>query len=85
MGLLVKREFFRPTAQVLAEGAARLGPGAAYYTLTLGGGPIGYVTSTIDTTATGFTVQSNMVMDIQVERHRLLLLRPAGDRAVADD
>jgi hypothetical protein len=51
---------------VLAEAAARLGPGASYYTLTMGGAPIGYVTSTIDTTATGFTVQSNMVMDIQV-------------------
>lgn len=62
----MKREFFRPTTQALAEAAARLGPGASYYTLSMGGAPVGYATSTIDTTATGFTIQNNMVIDVQV-------------------
>ena len=65
MGFLVKREYFRPTAQLLAEAATRVGPSASYYTLTMGGAAIGYETSTIDTTVAGITVQSNMVLDIQ--------------------
>jgi hypothetical protein len=65
MGFLVKREYFRPSAQLLAEAAARVGPGASYYTLSMGGGPIGYSTSTIDTTPAGVTLQSNTTLDIQ--------------------
>ncbi len=42
-----------------------MGPGASYYALTMGGGAIGYQTSTIDTTPQGITVQSNTVIDIQ--------------------
>jgi hypothetical protein len=30
VGFLVKREYFRPGVQTLAESAARLGPGASY-------------------------------------------------------
>ena len=65
MGFLVKREYLKPSATLLEEAAARVGPGASYYTLTMGGGPIGYATSTIDTTTTGITVQNNTVLDIQ--------------------
>ena len=51
----------------LAEAAARLGPGASYYTLTMGTGPIGYASSIIDTLpgGAGFTIQNNTVLDIQ--------------------
>src|SRR3990172_5859110 len=66
MGLLVKREYLKPRAQRLAEEAAlRVGPGSSYYTLTMGSGPVGYVASTIDTTPSGITVQSNTVLDIR--------------------
>jgi hypothetical protein len=65
MGFLVKREYFRPHAEVLAEAAARVGPGASYYVLSLGAGQVGYATSTIDTTAAGITVQNNTTLDIQ--------------------
>ncbi len=61
----MKREYFRPTADLLAEAATRVGPSSSYYALTMGGAPIGYETSTIDTTPAGITVQSNVVMDIQ--------------------
>lgn len=65
MGFLVKREYFRPRAEVLAEAAARVGPGASYYTLSMGGGQVGYATSTIDTTTAGITLQNNTTLDIQ--------------------
>ncbi len=65
VGALVKREYFRPSTQLLEEAAARVGPGASYYTLTMGGAPIGYATSIIDTIALGINVQNNTVMDIQ--------------------
>src|SRR5262249_44155038 len=48
------------------EAAARVGPGASYYALSMGGAPIGYTASTIDTTVDGIVVQSNTVMDIAV-------------------
>jgi hypothetical protein len=42
-----------------------VGPGASYYRLTMGGGPVGYVSSTLDTTTTGIVVQNNTVLDIE--------------------
>ncbi len=65
VGFLVKREYFKTRAVLLEEAAARVGPGASYYTLSMGGGPIGYAASTIDTTPEGITVQNNTVLDIQ--------------------
>jgi hypothetical protein len=65
MGLLIKREYFRPTAELLAEAATLVGPSASYYAITSGGAAIGYQTSTVDTTAAGITAQSNTVMDIR--------------------
>ncbi len=50
---------------MLAEGATRVGPGASYYTLTMGGAPVGYAASTIDTTPTAITIQNNTTLDIQ--------------------
>lgn len=64
LGLLVKREYFRPESVRLAEAAALVGPNATYYAVTMGGGPVGYVTSTLDTTPEGITLQNNTVLDI---------------------
>jgi hypothetical protein len=61
----VKREYFKPDALRLEEAAARVGPGASYYALTMGGAPIGYAASTIDTLPDTITVQNNTVLDIQ--------------------
>lgn len=65
VAVLVKREYFKSTSLRLAEAATRVGPGASYYTLTMGGASVGYVSSTIDTTPTGISVQSNTVLAIQ--------------------
>ena len=65
MGFLVKREYFRPEAARLEEAALLVGPGASYYRLTMGGAPVGYSASTLDTTVGGITIQNNTVFDIQ--------------------
>ncbi|MBI1722322.1 MAG: transglutaminase domain-containing protein [Gemmatimonadetes bacterium] len=58
----------------LAEAATRVGPGASYYALSLGAGPIGYASSTVDTigpkapgdtTTPGVHVLEVMVLDIE--------------------
>lgn len=65
VGFLVKREYFRPRAEVLAQAAvARVGPSASYYMLHMGGAPVGYIANSTDTTPTGITVQSNWVLAI---------------------
>ena len=63
--MLVRREYFKPSALKFEEAAARVGPGASYYALTMGGAPVGYVSSTIDTLPDTILVQSNTVLDIQ--------------------
>lgn len=65
MALLIRREYFKTTTELLAEAATRVGPGASYYALTMGGRPIGYSASTIDTTVEGVSVQNNTVFDVQ--------------------
>lgn len=63
VGFMVKREYFRPRAEVLAAAAvARVGPSASYYVLTMGGAPVGYLSNSTDTTPAGITVQSNTVL-----------------------
>ncbi|MDP3773773.1 MAG: transglutaminase-like domain-containing protein [Gemmatimonadales bacterium] len=74
LGLLLKREYFKSSTIRLAEAATRVGPGASYYTLSMGGGPIGYAASTVDTigptspgdtTTPGVRVQDVVVIDIE--------------------
>ncbi len=42
-----------------------MGPGADFYAVSMGGGPIGYASSTVDTTADGITVADLLVLDIE--------------------
>ncbi len=65
MGLLVRREYFKPSAVRLEEAALRVGPGAEFYAISMGAGPIGYASTTVDTTAEGLRVQDLMVVDIE--------------------
>jgi hypothetical protein len=61
----VRREYFKPSALKLQEAALRVGPGAEFYAITMGAGPIGYASSTVDTTPEGLRVQDMMVVDIE--------------------
>jgi hypothetical protein len=61
----VRREYFKPNATRIREAALRVGPGAEFYTISMGGAPIGYASSTVDTTTEGLGVQDLMVVDIE--------------------
>lgn len=70
LGLLVRREYFRPQLERLAEAAARVTPGAVFYGVMQGSQQVGYASSTIDTAETSITVTDRFVAD-----------RPAGGKA----
>jgi transglutaminase-like putative cysteine protease len=64
MGWLVKREFFRPRAEILADAALSVPPGATYYKLLLGGEHIGFASSKVDTLQDTVTVQDLMLLHV---------------------
>lgn len=63
---LVRREFFRERAVILAEAAMRLPPGANYYVVEQDGRQIGFASTTIDTTGTTFEVVDYFVADLPI-------------------
>jgi len=65
LGLLAKREYLRPGATRFAEAARTVGPGASFYTISMGSGPIGYASSTVDTLPGEIRVQDVMTIDIE--------------------
>lgn len=68
---LVRREFFRENAAILAEAAMRLPPGASYYIVEQDGRQIGFASTTIDTTSTTFEVVDYFIADLPVAGQRL--------------
>lgn len=63
---LVRREFFRESAAILAEAAMRLPPGASYFIVEQNGRQIGFASTTIDTTGTTFEVVDYFIADLPV-------------------
>lgn len=68
---LVRREFFRERAAILAEAAMRLPPGASYYVVEQDGRQIGFASTTIDTTGTTFEVVDYFIADLPVAGQNL--------------
>ena len=66
LGLLARREIFRPHSEQLAEAAMRVNPGAVYFAVLRAGEQIGFASSTIDTTAKDITAADYMVADLPV-------------------
>ncbi len=66
VGLLVRREFFRERAAILAEAALRLGPSTSFFLVERDGRQIGYASTTIDTSATAFEVVDFFTADLPV-------------------
>ncbi|MDH3289607.1 MAG: transglutaminase-like domain-containing protein [Gemmatimonadota bacterium] len=64
MGWLVKREYFRPQAELLAEAGLSVSPAATFYRLDLGGQQIGFASSLVDTLQDTIRVQDQMVLRI---------------------
>jgi hypothetical protein len=66
VGLLVRREYFRPQLERLAEAAIRVSPGAVYYGVMQGTRQIGFAQSTIDTSQASITVSDYLVADLPI-------------------
>ncbi|MEY4608934.1 MAG: hypothetical protein RL625_1151 [Gemmatimonadota bacterium] len=78
IGLVVQRNFFRERSAVLAEAALRVGPSTTYFMVEQGGRQIGYASTQIDTTSTGFEVVDQLTAELTVAGQRI----PASARAV---
>ena len=64
LGWHVKREYFKPDAVRLAEGARTLAPGSYYYVVRMNGAAIGFARSRFDTLSTGFVFEDNIILDV---------------------
>lgn len=64
LGWLVRREYFRPRADLLAEAGLTVSPGATYYEITLGSQQIGYASNKIDTLPDAIRLEDQMLLQI---------------------
>jgi transglutaminase-like putative cysteine protease len=64
LGMLVRREYFRPHIDRLAEAALRVTPGAVFYAVMQGDKQVGFASSTIDTSSTMIEQRDYLVTDI---------------------
>src|SRR6185503_8739718 len=66
LAVLVRREYFRPQVERLAEAARRVAPGVVYYGVMQGDRQVGYASSIIDTTGSSITVRDYMAADLPI-------------------
>jgi hypothetical protein len=64
LGWLVRREYFRPRSELLAEAALGVEPGATYYQVLLAGQQIGYASSKVDTLPAAIRVSDEMLLQV---------------------
>jgi len=64
LGMLVRREYFRPHIDRLAEAALRVTPGAVFFAVMQGDKQVGFASSTLDTTTAGIEQKDYLVADI---------------------
>lgn len=64
LGMLVRREYFRPHIDRLAEAALRVTPGAVFYAVMQGDKQVGFASSTIDTSTAQIEQRDYLVADI---------------------
>jgi transglutaminase-like putative cysteine protease len=64
LGLHVKREYFRPEAEVIAIGARSLAPGSHFYVVRMNRSAIGTATVRLDTVADGFVLDDALLLDV---------------------
>src|SRR5687768_4179860 len=72
IGWHIKREYFKPMAARLAEGARSLNPGTFFYTVRMNGQAIGYAQTRLDTVPGGFVFDDRVILDVPAlnEFHR---------------
>jgi hypothetical protein len=66
LSLLVRREYFRPQIDRLAEAALRVTPSATFYAVMQGDKQVGFASSTVDTSSTMIEQRDYLVADIPV-------------------
>lgn len=66
----VRREYFRPMALRLEEGARLLEPGSTFYLARMGGHAIGVATSRLDTVPDGFSISDQLLLEIPAQDTR---------------
>jgi hypothetical protein len=66
LGMLVRREYFRPHIERLAEAALRVTPGAVFFAVMQGDKQVGFASSTIDTSTAVIEQRDYLVADIPV-------------------
>lgn len=66
VALLVRREYFRPQAERLAEAAARVSPAAVYYGVMQGDRQVGFASSQLDTALNSISLNDYFVVDVPV-------------------
>lgn len=64
LGMHVKREYFKPMALRLEEGARTLAPGSYYYVVRMQGHAIGFARTRFDTLTNGFVFEDNLMLDV---------------------
>ena len=65
IGLLVRRDYFRPDSDRLAEAALRVNPGVVYYAVFQNGNRIGFASSSIDTMPGRIISDDYLTVDVQ--------------------
>ncbi|HYC51736.1 MAG TPA: transglutaminase-like domain-containing protein [Gemmatimonadaceae bacterium] len=66
LGMLVRREYFRPHIDRLAEAALRVQPAAVFYAVMQGDHQVGFASSTVDTSTAVIEQREYFVADIPV-------------------
>lgn len=66
LGLLIRREYFQPRLERLAEAGHRVAPGVVYYGVMQGERLIGFASSTVDTSESSVTVNDYVVADLPI-------------------
>lgn len=64
IGQHVRREYFAPELERLAEAALALNPGTRFYSLTMGDRAVGLATSALDTVPEGFRLNDYMSLEL---------------------
>jgi hypothetical protein len=66
LALLVRREYFRPQIERLAEAATRVSPAVVYYGVMQRDQQVGFASSTVDTTTSSIAITDYLVADMPV-------------------
>src|SRR5262245_48811345 len=66
LALFVRREYFRPQSERLADAATKVSPATVYYGVMQGDKQVGFAESQVDTTRETITVADYLVADLPV-------------------